>query len=128
MIAISVINEERCNKGCYALDDMSKYKIKLDDLSEKNMYIDKMLRQVNECVTNIEKSLENINWEGLAKSNFFKKLEDYKTELKKVNEGLESFLKYTQKYHENYSEGYSEIKKEFSEVKKDMGIRWKENM
>ena len=102
---------------------MDRYLIKINDLNDKNRFIEENISTIKECVSNIINLKKNIRWTSPSKDKLIIKYDEYIETLNKMVDNLESCLKVTKKYYTNYSNGYQEIKNDFKKVSRDLGVR-----
>ncbi len=107
---------------------MSRYLVKINELNDKNKYIEDNIQVIKDSIYNITNLKELITWSGPSKNKFILKYDEYLDYLNKMVNDLESCLKVSKKYQGNYTEGYSEIKKGIKELREDVESKWKEKI
>lgn len=95
---------------------MGRYLVKLNDLEEKNNFLNDKISSIRESVSNIKALKNDICWESPSEKDFFKKYEEYIDELNNMLVNLEKALQVTKKYHENYTSGYNKITKNLKKL------------
>ena len=99
---------------------MGRYLVKINDLGEKNKYLEEIIGEIKDCVENIDHMKEDVRWISHSKEKLMVKYDDYVLFLYKMLDNLDSCLNINKKYFFNYSEGYQSIKKDFRELSRDV--------
>ncbi len=99
---------------------MSKYLVKIDELSNENVLLAGMINNIEEAVYGINNAKENIMWQGPAKEEFWIKYIEYAEELMKMVENLHNCLKVTKTFENNFNSAYEEIRAGMAKLEKDV--------
>lgn len=99
---------------------MAKYLVKLNELNDKNNFINENITSIRDSINNISELGKDVYWIGQAKEDFFVKYEEYIKKLNEMYHNLESCLNVTKKYQENYQNGYQKIKTDLNKLSNEV--------
>ena len=99
---------------------MGRYLVKIDELEEKNKYLEDVISDIKERVNNINYIKDDVRWISYSKEKLMERYDEYVAFLNKMVHDLETCLSVNNKFLYNYSDGYQSIKKDFSEISKEV--------
>jgi len=91
-----------------------KYLIRIDELNELNLFLEKKLEIIIEKIDNIVKLKEEFLWEGPAKDALIVEYDDYIKNLRKISNRIILILAFLKSYHSNFDEEYQKLKSKYS--------------
>ena len=97
-----------------------RYLVKVEELKNKNEYLEKQLKLIDESILVIESLKSKLIWEGDTKESFIVKYDEYLEKLKKFEQNYISFLAFMKSFQGNYAEEYQNLKREYANVFSEM--------
>ena len=104
---------------------MGRYLVRLNELNDKNKYIEQTIDEIKSCIFNITNLKKDIIWEGPSRDKFLIKYDEYIEYLNNMVNNLESCVKVNKKFQDNFTEGYHEIKSNLKKVQRSVEEKWK---
>lgn len=99
---------------------MERYLVKLNELSEKNKYIEGIIAEIEDSVLILSNLMNTYLWISPSKDKLNIKYNEYVESLNKMVNNLKSSLNITKKYQDNYKKGYTEIKNDLEKLSEEL--------
>ena len=103
---------------------MGRYLVKLNELNDKNKFIEENINDIKECIINITNLKKDIIWTGPSSTKFIIKYDEYIDYLNKMVINLESCLKVNRKFQDNFTNGCQEIRGNFKKLRNNVEAKW----
>lgn len=99
-----------------------RYLVRLNDLDEKIIAMEKQLDIIDESISNIEKLKVNFKWEGDSKIIFIEKYNQYINRLRNIEKTILECIDFFSEYSSKYSEKCQMLKKKYASLYDEEGL------
>ncbi len=95
---------------------MLRYLVKINELNEKNIFLEEKLEKILEKIDNLSKLKSEFLWEGPSKTSFIAKYDEYITKLRDMSDKIMQIIAFVKSYHSNYDEEYQKLKSKYARL------------